>query len=131
MFVLTVLVVQEEPAESSRSLPVIVDNLLVTSPELPPRTDLGKPIHSPNTSLNRADATLHLAEIKTKLEPCSAASRGVTDNNSPSAAPRGVTDNNSPNSLLDPYIVTANIEPYSGSTHVTPNTWSPNTVKVQ
>ena len=94
-----------------------MDNLLVTSPELPPRTDLGKPTYSPNTSLNRADATLHLAEIKTKLEPCS-------------AAPRGVTDNNSPNSLLDPYIVTANIEPYSGSTHVTPNTWSPNTVKV-
>ena len=126
-----------EATESPRSLPVIVDNLLVTQPKLPPRTDLENKSpgditsHSPSSASYQTE-TLHLSDIKTKLEPGNTLS-----------APRPVVkDNTSPNSLVDPYIINAKIETYGGvqsqPQQLTPpsksnpsSAWSPNTVKVR
>ena len=132
----TELTFQEEPTEAQRSLPVIVDNLLMTTPKLPPRTDLdsrpsdvtlandvttSRPVETDSAT------TLKIAEIKTKLEPEVKLS-----------APK-VAVSSSPNSLLDPYIVDAKIETYGATQHqLTPpskpspsTAWSPNTVKVR
>ena len=113
---------QESYNDTSRQLPVIVDNELIPSPKLHPRTDKTR-----SNNGRKEAGPVDLTDIKTKLDHQPAGHNKKLDYGKP------------PNSLVEPYIIQAKIETVSReppqpspqpSPHKQPDPLSPNSVRV-